>query len=78
MFVAMLRGAGVHVPRFVGLERINQPARLPRVRLAGDDIMTHVVVKVGDKLVKSIITRTSAEGLGLQKGDAVAVVVKSE
>lgn len=41
------------------------------------DIMAHVVVKVGDNLVESVITRTSAEELGLKKGDAVKVVVKS-
>ena len=41
------------------------------------DIMAHVVVKVGDHLVESIITRNSAEELGLKKGDAVKIVVKS-
>jgi molybdopterin-binding protein len=40
-------------------------------------IMAHVVVKVGDQLVESVITRTSVEELGLKKGDAVRVVVKS-
>lgn len=41
------------------------------------DIMAHVVVRVGDSLVESVITRNSAEELGLKKGDAVKVVVKS-
>jgi molybdopterin-binding protein len=41
------------------------------------DIMDHFVVKVGNNLVESIITRNSAEELGLKKGDAVKVVVKS-
>jgi molybdopterin-binding protein len=41
------------------------------------DIMAHVVVKVGDNLVESVITRHSAQELGLKKGDAVKVVVKS-
>ncbi|HLI84913.1 MAG TPA: TOBE domain-containing protein [Bryobacteraceae bacterium] len=41
------------------------------------DIMAHVVVKIGDNLVESIITRNSAEELALKKGDAVKVVVKS-
>jgi molybdopterin-binding protein len=41
------------------------------------DIMAHVVVKVGNNLVESVITRNSAEELGLKKGDAVKVVVKS-
>ena len=41
------------------------------------DIMAHVVVKVGDNTIESIITRNSAEELGLKKGDRVKVVVKS-
>jgi len=41
------------------------------------DVMAHVVVKVGDNLIESVITRTSAEELRLKKGDAVRVVVKS-
>jgi molybdopterin-binding protein len=41
------------------------------------DIMAHVVVKVGDNLIESVITRTSAEELKLKKGDKVRVVVKS-
>jgi molybdopterin-binding protein len=41
------------------------------------DIMAHVVVKVGDNVIESIITRNSAEDLKLKKGDTVRVVVKS-
>lgn len=41
------------------------------------DIMAHVVVRVGDNLIESIITRNSAEELKLKKGDAVRAVVKS-
>jgi molybdopterin-binding protein len=40
-------------------------------------IMAHIVVKVGDNLIESVITRTSAEELKLKKGDKVRVVVKS-
>jgi molybdopterin-binding protein len=47
------------------------------VELQIGDIMAHVVVKVGDSLVESVITRNSAEELKLKKGDAVRVVVKS-
>ena len=35
------------------------------------------VVKVGDNLIESVITRTSAEELALKKGDVVRVVIKS-
>ena len=41
------------------------------------DIMAHVVVRVGKSTVESVITRTSAEQLGLKKGDSVTVVIKS-
>lgn len=41
------------------------------------DIMAHVVVKVGNNFIESVITRNSAEELRLKKGDSVKVVVKS-
>jgi molybdopterin-binding protein len=40
-------------------------------------IMALVTVRVGDNIVDSVITRASAESLGLKKGDAVRAVVKS-
>jgi len=39
--------------------------------------MAHVVVRVGENLIESVITRRSAEAMGLKKGDAVKVVIKS-
>jgi molybdopterin-binding protein len=45
--------------------------------LQTDSIMAHVVVKVGDNLIESIITRNSAEEMKLKKGDHVKVVIKS-
>jgi molybdopterin-binding protein len=41
------------------------------------DIMAHVVVRVGDNLIESVITRNSAEELKLKKGDSVRAVIKS-
>ena len=41
------------------------------------DVMAHVVVKVGDNIIESVITRNSADELALKKGDSVKVVVKS-
>jgi molybdopterin-binding protein len=41
------------------------------------DIMAHVVVRVGENQIESVITRRSAEQLGLKKGDTVTVVIKS-
>ena len=62
--------------RFMALSARNQlPGTVEEVHLG--DIMAHVVVKVGDNLVESVITKTSAQELNLKKGDAVRVVVKS-
>jgi molybdopterin-binding protein len=61
---------------YMALSARNQlPGIIQEVRLG--EIMAHVVVKVGDNIVESVITRTSAEELGLNQGDAVRVVVKS-
>jgi molybdate transport system regulatory protein len=51
------------------------PGKIEAIQIG--DIMAHVVVKVGDSLIESVITRNSAEELRLKKGDAVRVVVKS-
>ncbi len=51
------------------------PGTIDEIQLG--DIMAHVVVRVGDNVIESVITRSSAEELGLKKGDAVRVVVKS-
>jgi molybdopterin-binding protein len=51
------------------------PGVVEEVRLG--TIMALVAVRVGDNLVESVITRASAEGLGLKKGDPVRVVIKS-
>ena len=42
-----------------------------------DVILCHVVVRVGDNLIESVITRRSADDLHLQKGDRVTAVVKA-
>ena len=41
------------------------------------DIMAHVDVRIGKAQIESVITRRSAEQLGLKKGDKVTVVIKS-
>ena len=51
------------------------PGKIKDIQLG--DIMAHVVVKVGDSLIESVITRSSAEELKLKKGDKVRIVVKS-
>ena len=42
-----------------------------------DAILCHVVVRVGDHQIESVITRRSADELGLKKGDRVTAVVKA-
>jgi molybdopterin-binding protein len=44
------------------------------VQLGG--VMAYVVVRVGENLIESVITRRSAEAMSLKKGDAVKVVFK--
>jgi molybdopterin-binding protein len=40
-------------------------------------VMAEVVVNVGENEIVSVITRKSAEELGLSEGDEVAVIIKS-
>jgi molybdopterin-binding protein len=40
-------------------------------------VMAHVVVKVGDNLIESAITRRSADEMKLKKGDTVLAIIKS-
>jgi molybdopterin-binding protein len=51
------------------------PGTIEEIRIG--DIMAHVSVRVGENVIESVITRHSAEDLGLKKGDSVRVVVKS-
>lgn len=41
------------------------------------EVMAHVTVRVGKSQIESVITRRSAEELGLKKGDTVKAVIKS-
>jgi molybdopterin-binding protein len=45
------------------------------IQLGG--VMAHVVVRGGDNLIESVITRRSAEEMSLKKGDTTKVVIKS-
>ncbi len=45
--------------------------------IALDAILCHVVVRVGENLIESVITRRSADELGLRKGDQVTAVIKA-
>jgi molybdopterin-binding protein len=49
--------------------------RIEEVRVGS--VMAHVMVRVGENIIESVITRLSVEELGLKKGDTVTVVIKS-
>jgi molybdate transport system regulatory protein len=51
------------------------PGTVEEIQLGG--VMAHIVVRVGDNLIESVITRRSAEAMALKKGDAVKVIIKS-
>jgi molybdopterin-binding protein len=51
------------------------PGRVEEILLG--TIMAHVVVRVGDNLVESVITRRSVDALQLKVGDEVKVLIKS-
>ena len=41
------------------------------------DVLAHVTVRVADGVIESVITRRSADEMGLKKGDSVTDVVKA-
>jgi molybdopterin-binding protein len=47
------------------------------VELELGEVMAHVVVKVGDNLVESVITKRSAQEMKLKVGDTVSAIIKS-
>lgn len=42
-----------------------------------DNIVAHVVIRVGSDVIESIITRRSADEMKLKVGDTVTAVIKS-
>ena len=51
------------------------PGTVEEITLGG--VMAHVVVRVGNNVVESVITRRSAEEMKLKKGDQVTAIIKS-
>ena len=41
------------------------------------DVMAHITIRVGQNVIESVITKRSAEDMGLKKGDSVTAVVKA-
>ena len=40
-------------------------------------VMAHVVIRVGENLIESVITKRSADEMKLRVGDSVSAVIKS-
>ena len=59
--------------------RVSARNRLPgtvlRVRLS--EVMAQITIRVGRQTIDAVITRDSAEEMGLKKGDRVAALIKS-
>jgi len=51
------------------------PGKIEQVHVG--EIMARIVVRVGEHIIESVITRESVEELALKVGDSVRVVVKS-
>jgi molybdopterin-binding protein len=49
--------------------------KIEEIQLGG--VMAHVVIRVGENLIESVITRRSAEEMKLKIGDTVSAVIKS-
>ena len=49
--------------------------KITELQLGG--VMAHVVVRIGDNLIESVITRRSAEEMSLKVGDTVSAIIKS-
>ena len=69
------RGEGGRVKEARVSARNRLPGRVVRVRLG--EVMAQVTIRVGKHTVDAVITRDSAEELGLAPGDRVAALVKS-
>jgi len=47
------------------------------VELQFGGVMAHVVVRVGENLIESVITKRSADEMQLKVGDTVSAIIKS-
>jgi molybdopterin-binding protein len=62
--------------RYMTLSARNRlDGKIEELQLGG--VMAHVVIRVGENLIESVITRRSAEEMKLKIGDTVSAVIKS-
>ena len=59
--------------------KVSARNRLPGtiVKIRAGEVMAQVTLRVGRNTIDSVITRESAEDMGLRKGDRVAALIKS-
>ena len=70
------RSAGLELSTGIEISARNQlRGRVAEIR--ADGVMAEVVIRIGDQDLVAIITRSSAQRLGLAKGDEVLAVIKS-
>lgn len=69
------RQISANMPRMTLSARNQLTGTIEEVRTG--EIMAHVTVNVGNNIIESVITRTSAEAMGLKKGDTVKAIIKS-
>ena len=62
--------------RYMTLSARNRlDGKIEELQLGG--VMAHAVIRVGENLIESVITRRSAEEMKLKIGDTVSAVIKS-
>ena len=49
--------------------------KIEELQLGG--VMAHVVIRVGENLIESVITKRSADEMKLKVGDTVSAIIKS-
>jgi molybdopterin-binding protein len=64
-----------YVPIMTLSARNKLSGKIEELQLGG--VMAHVVIRVGNDLIESVITRRSAEEMKLKIGDTVKAVIKS-
>ena len=57
------------------ISRNRLEGKIVELQLGG--VMAHVVIRVGENLIESVITKRSAEEMKLKVGDKVSAVIKS-
>jgi molybdopterin-binding protein len=49
--------------------------KIEELQLGG--VMAHVVIRIGENLIESVITKRSADEMKLKVGDTVSAIIKS-